>query len=53
MADPRLRKLSLQLVSVALSWSTTIALSFFELAEEDFFEYVVVFNPCVVASPVS
>ena len=32
-----------------LSWSTTIALSFFELAEEDCFGHA--FNPCDLASP--
>ena len=37
MADACLCKLSLQLISVMLSWSTTIAVSFFELAEEDGF----------------
>ena len=35
MADSRLCKLSLQLVFVTLSWSTPVALSFLELAEED------------------
>ena len=37
MADSRLCELSLQLIFVTLSWSTTIALSFLELAEEDCF----------------
>ena len=44
-------KLSLQLVFVTLSWSTTIALSFLELAEEDYFGHAYVFHPCDVASP--
>ena len=51
MADSRLCKLSLQLISVTLSWSTTIALSFLELTEEDCFGYAYVFHPCDVASP--
>ena len=51
MADSRLCKLSLQLVFVTLSWSTTIALSFLELAEEDCFGHACVFNPCDVARP--
>ena len=51
MADSRLCKLSLQLIFVTLFWSTTIALSFFELAEEDCFWYANVFHPCDVASP--
>ena len=53
MADSRLCKLSLQLIFVTLSWSTTIALSFLELAEEDCFGYAYVFqfHPCDVASP--
>ena len=50
MADSRLWKLSLQLVFVTLSWSTTIALSFLELAEEDCFGHVYVFHPCDVVS---
>ena len=37
MADSHLRKLSLQLVSIVLSWCTTIVHSFLELAEEDYF----------------
>ena len=51
MADSGLCKLSLQLVFVTLSWSTTIALSFLELAEEDCFGHAYVFHPCDVASP--
>ena len=51
MADSRLCKLSLQLVYVELSWSTAIALSFLELAEEDCFGHAYVFHPCDVASP--
>ena len=51
MADFRLCKLSLQLIFVTLSWSTTIALSFLELAEEDCFWYANVFHPCDMASP--
>ena len=51
MADSRLCKLSLQLILVTLSWSTTIALSFLELAEEDCFGHTYVFHPCDVASP--
>ena len=51
MADSRLCKLSLQLIFVTLSWSTTIALSFLELAEEDCFGHANVFHPCDVASP--
>ena len=51
MADSRLCKLSLQLIFVTLSWSTTITLSFFELAEEDCFGNAYVFRPCDVASP--
>ena len=50
MADSRLCKLSLQLIFVMLSWSTTIALSFLELAEEDCFGYAHFFHPCDVAS---
>ena len=50
MADSRLCKLSLQLIFVTLSWSTTIALSFSELAEEDCFEHAFIFHPCDVAS---
>ena len=34
-----------------LSWSTTIALSFLELAEEDCLGHVYIFHPCGVASP--
>ena len=51
MADPRLCKLSLQLIFVTLSWSTTIALSFLELPEEDCFGHAYAFHPCDVASP--
>ena len=51
MADSRLCQLSLQLVFVTLSWSTKIALSFLELAEEDYFGYAYAFYPCDVASP--
>ena len=51
MADSRLCKLSLKLIFVTLSWSTTIALSFLELAEEDCFGHANVFHPCDVASP--
>ena len=51
MADSRLCKLSLQLIFVMLSWSTTVALSFLELAEEDCFGHAYVFHPCDVASP--
>ena len=36
---------------VTLSWSTTIALSFMELAEEDCFGHGNVFHPCDMASP--
>ena len=50
MADDRMYKLSLQLIFVMLSWSTTITLSFLELAEEDCFEHMYVFHPCDVAS---
>ena len=51
MADSRLYKLSLQLIFVTLSLSTTIALSFLELAEEDYFGHAYVFHPCDVTSP--
>ena len=51
MADSRLCKLSLQLIFVTLSWSTTIALSFLEVAEEDCFGHAYVFHPCDVTSP--
>ena len=51
MSDSCLCKLSLQLILVALSWSTTIALSFLELAEEDCFGHANVFHPCDVARP--
>ena len=50
MADSHLCKLSLQLIFVTLSWNTTIALSFLELAEEDCFGHVYVFHPCNIAS---
>ena len=50
MADSRLCMRSLQLIFVTLSWSTTIALSFMELAEEDCFGHGNVFHPCDVAS---
>ena len=50
MADPRLCKLSLQLMFATLSWSSTIALSFLELAEEDCFGHAFVFHSCDVAS---
>ena len=51
MADSRLCRLSLQLIFVTLSWGTTIALSFLELAEEDCFGHADVFHLCDVASP--
>ena len=51
MADSRLCKLSLQLVFVTLSWSTPVALSFLELAEEDCFGHAYVFHLCDVTSP--
>ena len=51
MADSRLCKLSLQLIFVTFSLSTTIALFFFELAEEDCFGHANVFYPCDMASP--
>ena len=51
MADSRLCKLSLQLIFVALYWSTTIAFSFFELAEEDYFGRTYVSHACDEASP--
>ena len=51
MADSRVCKLALQLIFVTLSWSSTIALSFMELAEEDCFGNAYVFHPCDVASP--
>ena len=50
MADSRLCKLSLQLVIATLSWSTTITLSFLELAEEDRFGHEYVFHSCDVAT---
>ena len=51
MADSRLCKLHLQLTLVTLSWSTTIALSVLELAEENCFGHAYVFHSCDVASP--
>ena len=51
MTESSLRELSLQLVFVTLSWSTTIALSFLELAEEDWFGHAYVFHRCDVANP--
>ena len=51
MADSCLCKLSLQLIFVMLSWSTTVTLSFLELAEEDCFGCLYIFHPCDVASP--
>ena len=51
MTDSRMYKLSLQLIFITIFWSTTIALSFLELAEEDCFGIVCVFRPCDVASP--
>ena len=51
MADSRLCKLSFQLIFVTLSWSTTIAHSFLEPAEEDGFGHANVFHVCDVASP--
>ena len=50
MADSRLCKLSLQLIFVMLSLSTTIALSFLELAEEDCFGHAYAFHSCDVSS---
>ena len=47
MTDSCLCKLSLQLILQ----STTIALSFLELAEEDCFGHAYVFHLCDVASP--
>ena len=51
MADSRLCKLLLQLIFVTLSWNTTIAFSFLELAEEDYFGHAYVFHSCDLASP--
>ena len=51
MADSCLCKLSLQHIFVTLSRSTTIPLSFLELAEEDYFGHANVFHSCHVASP--
>ena len=50
MVDSRLCKLSLQLLFATLSWSTTMMLSFLELAEEDCFWHAYVFHPSNVAS---
>ena len=50
MADSRLCMRSLQLIFVTLSWSTTITLSFLELAEEDCFGHAYVYHSCDVAS---
>ena len=36
---------------VALSWRTTIVLSFLELTEEDCFRHAYIFHSCDVASP--
>ena len=51
MADSHPCKLSLQLIFVTLSWSTTIALSFLELAEEDCSGHANLFHRCDVACP--
>ena len=51
LGPPAAMKLSLQLIFVTLSWSTMIALSFLELAEEDCFGHAYVFHSCDVASP--
>ena len=51
MTDSRMYRLSLELIFLAFSWSTTIALSFLELAEEDCSGHANVFHPCDVASP--
>ena len=51
MLDSRLCKLSLKMVSVTLSWSTTITPSFSEFAEEDCFRHTYVLYPCDVTSP--
>ena len=51
MAGSCLCKLSVQLIFVTLSWSTTIALSFLELAEEDCFGHPYVFHPYDDTSP--
>ena len=50
MVDSRLWKLSLQLLFLTLSLSTTIALSFLELAE-DYFGHANVFHSCDMAIP--
>ena len=50
MAGSCLFKRSLQLIFVTLSWSTTITLSFLELAEEDCFGHAYVFHLRDVAS---
>ena len=52
VTDSSMYKLSLPLIFVALFWSTTIVLSFLELAEENCFGHANVFHPCDVASPV-
>ena len=51
MTDSRMYRLSLELIFLAFSWSTTIALSFLELTEEDCFRHAHFFHPCDVASP--
>ena len=51
MVDSSLWKLPLRLIFVTLSWSTTITLSFYELAEEGCFGHACVFHTCNVASP--
>ena len=51
MADSRPCTLSLRLIFVTLSWSTTITLSFLELAEQDCCGHAYVFHPCDMASP--
>ena len=51
MADSRLCKVSFQLVFVTLSWGTTVALFFLELAEEDCFGHAYVFHLYDLAIP--
>ena len=51
MADSNPCKLFLRLIFVTLSWSTTIALSFLELAGQDCCRHANVFHSCDVASP--
>ena len=51
IAKFHLCKRSLQLIFVTLSWSATITLSFLQLAEEDCFGHVCVFNSRGMASP--